>query len=118
MTDDKKLISAAFQAFAEETPKHAKAWMDAVRALGSACALDGKTRELAYLAVLAALGRTSGVPFHAKAAAAAGASKEEILSAILVGLPAAGHGVTQSLPGAIDALEHESPKNLQDGISA
>ena len=105
MSDSKPLISDAFKAFAGATPAHAKAWMELTRNLAEASALDAKTGELAYLAVLAALGRTSGIPFHADQAVRKGASKEEILSAILVGLPAAGHIVTQSLPVALDVFE-------------
>ena len=61
--------------------------------------------ELAYLAVLAVLGMESGVPFHVQAAKDAGASREEVISAVLVGLPAAGHGVTQVLPAALAAYD-------------
>jgi alkylhydroperoxidase/carboxymuconolactone decarboxylase family protein YurZ len=55
--------------------------------------------------VLAALRIESGVPFHVQAAKQAGASRAEVISAILIGLPAAGHGVTQVLPAAIAAYE-------------
>jgi alkylhydroperoxidase/carboxymuconolactone decarboxylase family protein YurZ len=37
----------------------------------------------------------------------AGASREEILSALLVGLPACGLGVTQALPAALRALDEK-----------
>ena len=73
----------------------------------AASALDKRTEHLAYLAVLAALRMESGVPFHAKLAKAAGASRDEVISAVLVGLPAAGLGVTQALPAAIDAYDSE-----------
>lgn len=94
-------ISNAFQAFMSETPDHAQAWMSAVQGLDKASALDKKTEELAYLAVLAALRLESGIPFHVQSAKQAGATRAEVLSAILVGLPAAGNGVTQALPTAI-----------------
>jgi alkylhydroperoxidase/carboxymuconolactone decarboxylase family protein YurZ len=58
-----------------------------------------------YLAVLAALGRESGIAFHAASARKAGASREELISAILVGLPAAGQVVIGSLPAALDAFD-------------
>ncbi len=106
MTDRNK-VSTAFQTFFEEAPEHARAWMGAVRGLEAASALDKKTGELAYLAVLAALRMESGVPFHVKLAREAGASREEIISAILVGLPAAGHAVTQVLPAALLACDSE-----------
>lgn len=98
-------ISSAFQTFLDRAPKHAAAWMDAAQGLAGATALDGKTEHLAYLAVLAALRLESGVPFHVKLAKQAGASLDEVISAVLVGLPAAGNGVTQALPAAIGAYE-------------
>jgi alkylhydroperoxidase/carboxymuconolactone decarboxylase family protein YurZ len=99
------LVSTAFQVFMSEAPGHAKAWGEMVQSLSAASALDGKTSALAYLAVLAALNMQSGVPFHAKAAKESGASREEVISAILVGLPAAGHGVTRALPAALEAYD-------------
>jgi len=105
MTDKAKLISDAFQLFLKESPKHAQAWMNAVRGLGDASALDPKTQALAYLAVLAALRLENGVPFHVAHAKEAGASRDEVISAVLVGLPAAGHAVTQVLPAAIQAYD-------------
>ena len=105
MSDTSALVSQAFQTFLSETPAHARAWMAAVQGLGQASALDKKTESLAYLAVLAALRLESGVPFHVAVAKGAGASRAEVLSAILVGLPAAGHGVTQVLPAAVRAFD-------------
>ena len=59
------------------------------------------------MGVLAALQQDSGIPFHVKSAKEAGASREEVISAILVGLPAAGHVVTQVLPAAVAAYDAE-----------
>lgn len=101
MSDQKPLISNAFQLFLTESPRHAEAWMSAVRELADATALDEKTQTLAYLAVLAALRLESGVPFHVAHAKEVGASRDEVISAILVGLPAAGNAVTQVLPVAL-----------------
>ena len=63
------------------------------------------TEELAYLAVMAALRLESGVPFHTQMAKQAGASRDEVISVILVGLPAAGNGATQVLPAALAAYD-------------
>jgi alkylhydroperoxidase/carboxymuconolactone decarboxylase family protein YurZ len=101
MTDPQSSMSKAFQLFMSEAPEHAKAWMSAVQGLAKASALDKKTEALAYLAVLAALRLEGGIVFHVQSAKQAGASREEVISAILVGLPAAGHGVTQVLPAAM-----------------
>ena len=98
-------VSASFAAFLSQAPDHAGAWMQAVKGLDGACALDPKTRSLAYLAVLAALGRESGVPFHAAEARRAGASRAEVISAVLLGLPAGGNGVIASLPAAVAGFD-------------
>jgi alkylhydroperoxidase/carboxymuconolactone decarboxylase family protein YurZ len=79
--------------------------MGAVQGLSQASALDRKTAALAYLAVLAVLRLESGIPFHVATAKSAGATREEVISAILVGLPAAGQVVVQVLPAAIAAYD-------------
>lgn len=105
MSDQSTHISSTFLTFRDEAPHQAAAWGEMVQKLGKAAALDGKTAALAYLAVLAVLRLESGIPFHVAAAKAQGASREEVISAILVGLPAAGHVVTQILPAAIAAYD-------------
>ena len=107
MSDQKTLVSEAFQIFVTEVPQHAQAWGTMVQGLSGATALDQKTLALAYLAVLAALRLESGIPFHVQAAKQAGASRDEVLSAVLVGLPAAGHAVTQVLPAVVAAYDSE-----------
>lgn len=84
---------------------HARAWLAAPEALGAATALDAKTEHLAHLTVLAALRLVSGVPFHVGLAKQAGASRNEIIGTILLGLPAAGNAVTESLPVALAAYD-------------
>ncbi len=107
MSEQPPVMSDAFRTFMSEAPAHAGAWMGAVRGLDEASGLDKKTEELAYLAVLAALRLESGVPLHVRSAKQAGASREEVISAILVGLPAAGQSAIQVLPGAIAAYDAE-----------
>ena len=98
-------VSQSFQAFLTEAPKQAQAWMGAVQGLDQASALDKKTEELAYLSVLAAMRMESGIPFHVRSAKQAGATRTEVISAILVGLPAAGQVVIQGLPAALAAYD-------------
>ena len=105
MSDRPSGVSQAFLAFNEEASAHARAWMAGVRGLDEATALDKKTEELAYLAVLAAMRMESGVPFHVASAKQAGATREEVIGAVLVGLPAAGQGVISSLPAALAAYD-------------
>ena len=68
MSEERPLVSKAFQTVMAEAPQEARAWGTLVQSLGQASALDAKTRALAYLAVLAALERSSGIPFHVQAA--------------------------------------------------
>lgn len=98
-------VSSAFALFMNEAPAQAAAWTQAAQALGAASALDSKTQALSYLAVLAATGNTSGVPFHVLAARSLGATRQEVASAVLVGLPAAGAIVIASLPAALAAYD-------------
>jgi alkylhydroperoxidase/carboxymuconolactone decarboxylase family protein YurZ len=105
MEEKTNLVSDAFKTFMTNAPGHAKAWSELVQALANASTLDKKTNELAYISVLAALNRVSGIPFHVVSAKKLGATRDEIISAILVGLPAAGHIVTQALPAAIQAYD-------------
>lgn len=105
---DQTAISRAFQLFLSQAPEQAQAWLETVKKLGAASRLDHKTEALAYLGVLAAVRLEGGIAFHVKQAKAFGASREEIISAILVGLPAVGNVVIQSLPLALAAYDDEN----------
>jgi len=70
-------VSNSFQVFLKEAPEHSKAWMEAVQKLDTACSLDEKTGEIAYIAVLATVGLESGIPFHVKRAKELGATRED-----------------------------------------
>jgi alkylhydroperoxidase/carboxymuconolactone decarboxylase family protein YurZ len=98
-------VSPAFESFLQAAPAAARAWMGCAEALGQASALEEKVRHLAYLGVLAVLRLESGLPFHVRLAKHAGATRAEVVSAILIGLPAAGHVVTQCLPAALAAYD-------------
>ncbi|HWR42260.1 carboxymuconolactone decarboxylase family protein [Sporomusa sp.] len=104
---EKSLLSNAFQTFIKEAPEHQKIWMETVQKLGTASNLDSKTEELAYIAVLASARLEGGLPFHVKHAKSLGATREEIISAVLVGLPAVGNVVIQALPVALNAFDSE-----------
>ena len=81
------------------------AWMSMVGGLDRATALDEKTVELAYLAVLAALGRESGMAFHATSARNAGATRARRSSA-----PSSSGSLRRArsssrMPAALDAFD-------------
>lgn len=102
---DKPQVSQAFMSFAKNAPEHQKIWMETAVKLSDSSKLDQKTDELAYIAVLAALRLESGIPFHVKHAKMLGASRDEVISAVLIGLPAAGNAVIQSVPIAVQAYD-------------
>lgn len=103
--DMSQLSSDAFQLFLNEAPAHAQAWMAAVHQLGGANTLDERTRALVYVAVLAALRMESGLPFHITHARRLGASRSDVISAILTGLPAAGMAVVTTFSTVVRALD-------------
>ncbi len=98
-------ISEAFKSFLNDAPNHAQCWKELVEGLSEASALDPKTHNLAFISVLAVLRMENGIPFHVKLAKNAGATRDEVISAILVGLPPAGHVVTEVLPSGIKAYD-------------
>ncbi|MDQ1198005.1 carboxymuconolactone decarboxylase family protein [Agrobacterium sp. SORGH_AS 787] len=99
-------ISPAFQSFSKEAPSHYTAWLEAVAGLGKASVLDARTQSLVYIGILAAARLESGLAFHVQEAKAHGASRDEIVSAVLAGLPAVGNCVVQALPIALEAFDH------------
>ncbi len=98
-------VSNAFQVFAIEAPAHQEAWLGCVQGLAASSSLDPKTEALAYLGILAAVRLESGIPFHTSQAKVHGASREEVISAVLLGLPAVGNIAVQSLPIALKSYD-------------
>ena len=102
-----KNMSNAFDCFLKEAPEQSKTWLETVQKLDEASSLDSKTEEIAYIAVLAAVGLLSGLPFHVKHAQELGATRDEIKSAVLLALPAVGNKVITALPIALEAYDSE-----------
>lgn len=100
-----KNVTNSFSLFMTETPETGKAYMDMVVKQSEVSALDKKTHELAYISVLAAIRMTSGLDFHVKSAKELGASRDEVKSAILVGLPVAGITLIDALEAALNAYD-------------
>lgn len=91
----------------KETNGVGQAFMDAVFILSEKSALDKKTHELAYISVLVSTKMYGGLSFHIQQAIELGASKEEILSAMLVPMPIVGIQVADALPYLSRVLEEE-----------
>ena len=75
-----------YQQFGDEYPAVYAAYENLGAAAAGAGPLDAKTRELIKLGMAAAYGSESGVQSHTHRALEAGASAEEILHTLLLGI--------------------------------
>ena len=89
-----------------ECPGAADAMQALFAALLAQPALDEKTKQLVYVAAAAAAGHVRGVPLHVARLRALGATRQEVLEALLMTLPAAGLGpLSQCLPAAMAVFD-------------
>lgn len=95
-----------FGALMQANPKLGKKFMDMALTNASSSALDRKTFTLAYLSVLAAKGLHDGLDYHVKDAKDAGATREEVKSAIILGLPCSGVIVLTALDKALEVYDN------------
>jgi AhpD family alkylhydroperoxidase len=92
--------------FKREAPEVAEAFNGLIMALVSSKGLDPKTKQLIYIAMKASTGDEMTVKAHVPMAIQAGATKEEVVDAILMTLTVSGiKGVVTCLPGAVKAFE-------------
>lgn len=82
-------------------------FLDMILKESETSALDPKTHELAYLAVLTATRIERGIMMHAKEAKKLGATREEVKSAVLVALPAVGFPAIMGLKIALSSYDEE-----------
>ena len=100
-----KNVTSSFKLFMTETEETGKAYMDMVMKQSQASALDRKTHELAYISVLSAIRMRSGLNFHVKSAKDFGATRDEVKSAVLIGLPVAGITLAYALEAALNSYD-------------
>lgn len=81
-----------FERWKEENPEAAEAFVKFYKLAAGAeqKALDPKTRQLIYIAVLTASRYAPAVKAHIDQALSAGATKEEVKAAIMAAIPAIG----------------------------
>jgi len=88
--------------FHAEAPDVAKAFEDLIGAIVASKGLDQKTKQLVYIAIKASNGDVSAVNAHVPMAKELGATKEEVVDAILMTLTVSGiRGVVSCLPEAV-----------------
>lgn len=91
--------------FCNHAAEQAQTWLTAIGAMEKASAFDPKTQQLVCLGITAALEMRDVAAYHSLAARKAGADRKEIISAIMTALPAAGQGVLEVLPQALEAFD-------------
>lgn len=98
--------------FQREAPGAAEAFEGLIRALNATQdGLDGKTRQLIYVAMKASQGDRTAVDAHVPMALAAGASRAEVRDAILMTLTVSGiRGVASCLAPALEACDARGAK--------
>ena len=91
--------------FRRESPEVARAFDGLVASLVASRGLDEKTKQLIYIAMKAAMGDDTAVKAHLPMARRAGATREEVVDAILMTLTVSGiRGVVHCLPEAVKAF--------------
>jgi len=96
-----------FDVWGKENPDTMKAFFDYAGSIQKYCGLDEKTFQLCYIAIQASRGGIGSVGGHAGFAKAAGATREEVLGAVLVTLMTNGvNGVADALIAAINGYDN------------
>jgi AhpD family alkylhydroperoxidase len=95
-----------FDLFEREFPELSSRYNDLVDAQRSLKGLDPKTRQLINIAIQTANRNPRGVKFHSSMAKQEGATREEVLGAVVMNLHLSGLGpVLDSLSAAIEGFE-------------
>lgn len=94
------------EVFQAEAPEVAAAFNGLIRSIVASKGIDEKTKQLIYIAMKASMGDEMAVKAHVPMAKAAGATKAEVVDAILMTLTVSGiRGVVTCLPGAVKQFE-------------
>ena len=99
-------LMTPMEVFLKEAPSMAKAFDQLIQSLVATKGLDEKTKQLIYIAMKAAQGDDVAVKFHVPMAKKLGATREEVVDAILITLTVSGiKGVASCLPEAVKHFE-------------
>jgi alkylhydroperoxidase/carboxymuconolactone decarboxylase family protein YurZ len=95
-----------FELFEKECPELAAKYNELVEVQRSLKALDKKTKQLINIAIQTAMRNPRGVKFRAMMAKNEGATKEEVVGAVVMNLHLAGLApVLDALPAALEGYE-------------
>jgi len=95
-----------YELFQKECPELAARFNDLIEAQKSLEGLDTKTKQLINIAIQTANRNQRGVQMHAMMAKKEGATREEVIGAVVLNLHHSGLvSVIECLPAAIDGFE-------------
>lgn len=95
-----------YEIFQKECPEVAARFNDLIEAQKAMEGLDAKTKQLINIAIQTANRNAKGVQMHAMMAKNEGATREEIVSAVVLNLHHSGlASVLECLPAAINGFE-------------
>jgi alkylhydroperoxidase/carboxymuconolactone decarboxylase family protein YurZ len=95
-----------YELFQRECPELAEQFNNLVEVQKSLGGLDPKTKQLINIAIQTAIRNPRGVKMHAIMARMAGATRDEIIGAVVMNLHLTGLvNVLESLPSALEGLE-------------
>ena len=104
--EDSCMETNPMELFQKEAPDVAAAFNNLIMALVASKGLDQKTKQLIYIAMKASAGDDMAVRAHVPMAKAAGATRQEVIDAILMTLTVSGiRGVVHCLPEAVRQFE-------------
>ena len=96
-----------------EAPKVAEAFFNLTAAIRESSVLGTKTNELVLIGVFTASRSLKGIKTHVDRALQAGATQDEIVSAIYLALPVCGIGsVNAALDEAMLAIKNHMPEKV------
>tara|TARA_B100000683_G_C12097322_1_gene393612 strand:- start:136 stop:447 length:312 start_codon:yes stop_codon:yes gene_type:complete len=94
------------QTFIEEAPEVQKAYADFIQSLIAEEGLDSKTKQLIYIGMKMIADDERAVKVHVPMAKNAGATREEVKTAVLLGLSVIGmKAVSKYLPLVLDSFD-------------
>ncbi|MFA4878380.1 MAG: carboxymuconolactone decarboxylase family protein [Methanoregula sp.] len=108
---DKK---SPFEVFQKECPELAERFNNLVEVQRTLNGLDSKTKQLINIAIQTSIRNPEGVRVHAMMAYGAGATRDEIVGAVMMNLHLTGLvTVLDCLPAALDGLDAAVKKQQQ-----
>ncbi len=103
---EKMADRSPLEVFKAEAPDVALAFDDLIKAIVASKGLDEKTKQLIYIAIKASNGDVAAIKAHVPMAKKLGATRAEVVDAILITLTVSGiRGVVSCLPEAVKHFE-------------